>query len=56
MMQLMTRLGGAMEGRMTPIMGMPNPIESMQRNQTLGFRPVGCSEKRMEHYIATSVD
>ena len=41
LMQLMTRLGGALEGRMTPTMGMQNPMETLQRSQTLGFRPVG---------------
>ena len=37
MLQLMTRLGGALEGRMSPLLDMG----AMQGRQTASFRPVG---------------
>ena len=37
MMQMMARLGGALEGRMSPMMGMQNSLG----NQTFNLRPIG---------------
>ena len=37
MMQMMARLGGALEGRMSPMMGM----QSSLGNQTFNLRPIG---------------
>ena len=37
MMQMMARLGGALEGRISPMMGMQNSLG----NQTFNLRPIG---------------